>query len=103
MTKLDPDNTTATLPRRVGVREFRGNLTGFLRQARQGASFLVTSHDEIVAEIRPPSATERPPRRPGALRGKIRMAPDFDTLPPDVLDAMEDGPMENGPMDDGHG
>ena len=76
-------------PQRVGVRELRGNLTGFLRQARQGASFLVTSHDQVLAEIRPPSKAERPRRRPGALRGKIRMAPDFDTLPPEVLAAME--------------
>ena len=76
-------------PLRVGVRELRGNLTGFLRQARQGASFLVTSHDQVLAEIRPPSQAERPRRRPGALRGRIRMAPDFDTLPPEVLAAME--------------
>jgi antitoxin (DNA-binding transcriptional repressor) of toxin-antitoxin stability system len=72
-------------PRRVGVREFRGNLTGFLRQVRQGASFLITAHDEVVAELHPPSASRR---RPGTLRGRIRMAPDFDTLPADVLAAM---------------
>ncbi len=77
------------LPEKVGVREFRENMTGFLRQARQGASFLITSHDEVVAEIRPPRDSQRSPRRPGALRGKIRMAADFDTLPADVLAAME--------------
>ncbi len=75
--------------RRLGVREFRGNLTEYLRQARDGASFLVMSHDRVLAEIRPPPIAERPRRRPGALRGKIWMAPDFDTLPPEVLAAME--------------
>jgi antitoxin (DNA-binding transcriptional repressor) of toxin-antitoxin stability system len=80
----------APLPQRVGVREFRGNLTGFLRQARHGASFLITSHDQVLAEIHPPSKAEPPRRQPGALRGRIRMAPDFDTLPPDVLGAMEE-------------
>lgn len=79
----------ATPVRRVGVREFRGNLTGFLRQARQGSSFLVMSHDQVLAEVRPPPSSERPRRQPGALRGKIRMAPDFDALPADVLAAME--------------
>lgn len=78
------------LPRRVGVREFRRNMTGFLRQARHGASFLITSHDEVVAELHPPSALERSRRLPGALRGKIRMASDFDALPADVLAVMED-------------
>jgi antitoxin (DNA-binding transcriptional repressor) of toxin-antitoxin stability system len=84
-------NTNAACPvtQPVGVRELRGNLTGFLRQVRQGRSFLVTSHDEVVAELRPPPVATRPARQPGALRGRIRMAEDFDTLPPDLLAAME--------------
>lgn len=87
---VEPDEEgQAPRPVRVGVREFRGNLTGVLRQVRQGASFLITSHDRVLAELRPPPDAERPRRRPGALRGKIRMAPDFDTLPPELLGAME--------------
>ena len=88
MTEPVRDNN-ATKPKRVGVREFRGNVTAYLRQARLGASFLVMSHDPVLAEVRPPPVAERPRRRAGALRGKIRMAPDFDTLPADVLAAME--------------
>ena len=76
-------------PQRIGVREFRGNLTGFLRQVRQGRSFLITSHDQVLAEIRPPPRAERPRRMFGAMRGKIWIAPDFDTLPDDILDAIE--------------
>ncbi len=88
----EPDqDKKASPPRRVGVREFRGNMTGFLRQARGGASFLVTSHDEVLAEIHPPSNPVRLRREPGALRGQIRLAADFDLLPPDVLAAMENG------------
>jgi antitoxin (DNA-binding transcriptional repressor) of toxin-antitoxin stability system len=82
------DNKTSQ-PERVGVREFRGNLSGFLRQVRLGKSFLVMSHDQVVAEVRPPPEMQRPRRRPGALRGKIRMEPDFDVLPQDVLMTME--------------
>ena len=74
---------------RVGVRELRGNLTRYLREARQGTSILVTSHDAVIAEIHPPSARLRSPRQPGALAGQIHMADDFDTWPPDLLDAME--------------
>lgn len=83
------DRPTQPLPRRVGVREFRGNLTGFLRQVRLGTSLLITSHDEVVAELHPPGAPRAARRKPGSLRGKIRMEPDFDTLPPDVIAAME--------------
>lgn len=74
---------------RVGVRALRGNLTLYLREARQGASVLVTSRDDVIAEIRAPSPRLRALRRPGALRGQIRMAEDFDTMPEDVLAAME--------------
>jgi len=63
------------------VRELRGNLTRYLSEARQGTPILVTSHDSVIAEIRAPSAELRPARQQGALRGQIRMAADFDTLP----------------------
>ncbi len=75
---------------RVGVRELRGSLTRYLREARQGARILVTSHDAVIAEIGPPGAGLRPARQPGALAGQIVMADDFDALPDDVLAAMEE-------------
>jgi antitoxin (DNA-binding transcriptional repressor) of toxin-antitoxin stability system len=89
MVQPEQEKARAPQPERVGVREFRGNLTGYLRRVRLGGSFLITSHDQVLAELRPPPAAERPRRRPGALRGRIRMASDFDTLPPDVLAEME--------------
>ena len=85
----EPEQDNAASPARVGVREFRANITEFLRQARRGRSLLITSHGEVLAELGPPPARERPRRRPGALRGRITMAPDFDALPADVLDSME--------------
>lgn len=77
-------------PRRVGVREFRGNLTSFLKQVEDGQRFVLTSHHKVVAEIGPPSS-DVVLRKPGALRGKIKVADDFDSLPEDVLKSMEDG------------
>ncbi len=68
---------------RVGVRDLRGNLSFYLHQARQGMSFLVMSHGEAVAELRPPEPVERPRRR----RGPSRMDADFTKLPPDILAA----------------
>lgn len=67
-------------PRRVGVREFRGNLTSFLKQVEEGQRFVLTSHHKVVAEIGPPSS-DVVVRKPGALRGKIKLADDFDSLP----------------------
>ena len=75
---------------RVGVRELRSNLTRYLREARQGRAVLITSHNAVIAELHPPSLTHHPARQPGALKGQIRMADDFDILPADVLAAMEE-------------
>lgn len=76
-------------PRRVGVREFRGNLMSFLKQVEDGQRFFLTSHHKVVAEIGPPSK-DIIVRKPGALHGKIKIAEDFDTLPADVLALIED-------------
>jgi prevent-host-death family protein len=75
--------------KRIGVREFRANFSGFMRQVRQGHSIIVTSRDEVVAIIQPPPPSARPQRQPGGLRGKVSMAPDFDALPADILAHME--------------
>lgn len=81
---------TPPSPQRIGVREFRENMTSYLRQARQGSAFLVTSHGQVVAELRPPPLAERPRRQPGALKGKIVILdPNWDITPPDIIDAME--------------
>jgi prevent-host-death family protein len=86
------DRTSQLGASQLGVREFRENLTGVLRQARQGASFLITSHGEVVAELHPPASPAPVARKPGALRGRITMAADFDTLADDVLEAMLGAP-----------
>jgi antitoxin (DNA-binding transcriptional repressor) of toxin-antitoxin stability system len=76
-------------PVRVGVREPRDNLSAYMRQVQAGGLVHVTSHDKVIAGSRPPPVENRPARRLGALRGKIRMAPDFDETPADLVDAME--------------
>jgi len=41
---------------------------------------------QVVARIVPPRP--RSPRRPGYWAGRVRISPDFDTLPPDVAAAF---------------
>ncbi|TNC13549.1 prevent-host-death protein [Methylobacterium terricola] len=60
-------------PRRIGRRAFRARMEAYLGEARQGRSFAVTSHGRVIAEIHPPSIPEPPRRRPGALKGRIRL------------------------------
>ncbi|MSP02110.1 MAG: prevent-host-death protein [Acetobacteraceae bacterium] len=82
---MTDDNTAI----RVGVRELRENLSAYMRQVQGGALVHVTSHNKVIAELRPPPVEIRPRRLPGALKGKIWMAPDFDETPEDIIDAME--------------
>ncbi|MGU3361104.1 prevent-host-death protein [Methylobacterium sp. M6A4_1b] len=84
---IEDEKALPRAPRKVGVREFRGNFAGFMRQVRHGASFAVTARNEVIALVHPPQPAPR--RRPGALRGQIEMAPDFDVLSPELLAAME--------------
>jgi len=78
----------------VNFREFRKNLSGYLRQARQGEEIVVTSRGEAVARLVPPAEPERKRRQPGGLAGRIWIADDFDETPPDIIAAME-GDLES--------
>jgi antitoxin (DNA-binding transcriptional repressor) of toxin-antitoxin stability system len=86
-------------PIEVGVREFRGKLGDYLRQARKGARFVIVSRGQPVAELGAPSREELElkPRQAGLLKGKIWMADDWDEWPEGFIDAMENGPIEPEP------
>jgi antitoxin (DNA-binding transcriptional repressor) of toxin-antitoxin stability system len=81
-------SATQATPERIGVREFRANLTAILRRAKEGEAFVITSRDEVLAEIRPPAPPRRK-RQPGALKGQIHLPPDFDETPEWLIDIME--------------
>jgi len=56
---------------------------------RQGAEIVIARANRPVARL-VPFRVEQRPRRPGYLKGKVRVAADFDApLPPDVVHAFE--------------
>lgn len=73
----------------VGVRALRENLSDYLRRVQQGASFIVMSRGQVVAELRAPTGIAKAPRKPGLLKGQIVLADDFDVWPQEMLDALE--------------
>ena len=76
---------------KVGVRELRGKLGDYLRRARNGSRFLIVSRGRPIAELTAPTTTEeqKPLRKLGLLDGKIRIEPDWDQWPEDVLQSFE--------------
>lgn len=83
-------------PIRIGVRELRGKLGDYLRQARQGARFVIVSRGQPVAELAAPSQAggALKPRQAGLLKGQIWVADDFDQWPEGFVEAMENNPID---------
>ncbi len=73
----------------VNVYAAKTQLSRLLEQVERGEEVVITRHGKPVAKLVPIEA-RRTPRKLGALRGKIRIAKDFDaSLPDDLLDAFE--------------
>jgi prevent-host-death family protein len=71
---------------RVSIYDARSRLSRLIDLAEKGDSVVITRHGRSVARIVP---AIRVPRRLGSLRGKIRVAEDFDApLPDDLLSSF---------------
>ena len=66
-------------PLRSDVERYLGRPSHAAKPARVGGELLDPGRDGV--------------RRPGTLRGRIRMAPDFDVLPDEILSSIENGPI----------
>ena len=65
----------------VSIHEAKTHFSRLVARAEQGEEIVVRRGPVPVAKIvayQPPTT----PRRPGALRGQITIAPDFDEVPP---------------------
>jgi len=75
---------------RVSIYEAKTRLSHLVDRALQGDQVVITRHGRPVARL-VAAARPRAPRRLGALRGKIRVAADFDAPLPDELLALFEG------------
>jgi prevent-host-death family protein len=75
----------------VNVYAAKTQLSRLLDRATRGEEVVITRHGKPVARLVPVDR-RRAPRKLGALRGKIRVAADFDApLPQEVLALFEGG------------
>ena len=73
----------------VNVYAAKTQLSRLLARVEHGEEVVITRHGKPVAKL-VPIAKRQAPRKLGALRGRIRIAKDFDApLPDDLLDAFE--------------
>ena len=75
----------------TNISEAKAHLSALIEKVRAGQEVIIGKAGKPVAKLVPYERTEKP-RRPGVLRGKIRIAEDFDELPKDIAEAfgMED-------------
>ena len=69
------------------ITEAKAQLSALIERVAKGETIVIGRAGRPVARLVPYVATPGP-REPGALRGKIRIAPDFDRLPDDVAAAF---------------
>ena len=69
----------------VGVYAAKNHLSRLLDRAARGEEVVITRNGKPIARL-VPVERRRPPRKLGALRGKVRVAADFDApLPKKIL------------------
>ncbi len=74
---------------RISVRDLREHMSDHIRHVSSGGSVLVTSRGRAVARLVPVDPAQPIERPFGFMKGRIRMAPDFDETPADILDAID--------------
>jgi prevent-host-death family protein len=74
--------------RTVNIHEAKTHLSRLVEQVEGGDEVVIARAGRPVARLVPYTTRTRP-RTPGAWRGQVRLAPDFDQTPESVLDAFE--------------
>jgi len=75
--------------RQINIHEAKTHLSQLVEDAARGEEIVIAKAGKPVARLLGLAATPAP-RRPGLLKGKIRIGDDFDApLPEDVLAAFE--------------
>ena len=75
--------------RQVNIHEAKTNLSRLVDEVAGGDEIVIARAGKPVARLVPIESSKEP-RLPGLLKGKIRIAEDFDApLPEDILDDFE--------------
>lgn len=84
--------TEKHLMRQVNVHEAKTRLSRLLEQVEQGEEIVIARNGKPVAVLSRFVSESPGPRLPGSLKGRIRIAEDFDA-PDSVTDACLNGPV----------
>ena len=71
----------------TNISEAKAQLSALIEKVMAGQEVIIGKAGKPVAKLVRYERSEEP-RRPGALRGKIKIADDFDALPEDIAEAF---------------
>lgn len=71
----------------VNVHEAKTHLSRLLERVSRGEEIVIAKAGKPVAKLVPYREPQEP-RSPGAWQGRVRIAPDFDELPPEIAAAF---------------
>jgi prevent-host-death family protein len=72
----------------INVHQAKTHLSRLIDRAAAGEEIVIGKAGKPMARL-VPYREQRSPRRPGALRGRVRVAEDFDETPAALIDAFE--------------
>lgn len=81
------------MSRFANIHEAKSQLSKLIEAALSGEDVVIQKAGKPAVRLVPvaPAGT---PRRPGAWKGKVRMAPDFDETPEELVDLYYGGEFE---------
>ena len=71
----------------TNISEAKAQLSALIEKVLSGQEVIIGKAGKPVAKIVPYNRSEEK-RTPGALKGKIKIAPDFKEMPDDIADAF---------------
>jgi prevent-host-death family protein len=78
----------------IDIRDAQTQLARLLKRVAAGEEIVIAKDGKPVARLVAYKEAEPPIRRPGSLKGKIWISPDFDKVDKEIEALFYDGPIE---------
>lgn len=78
----------------TNIHEAKTHLSRLVERAAAGEEIVIGKAGKPVAKLVPYVSKERPVRKPGSLKGKIWISPDFDLIDPEIERMFTEGSLE---------
>jgi prevent-host-death family protein len=73
----------------VNIHEAKTHFSRLVERAERGEEIVIGRAGKPVAKLVPYRGEPSFPRTPGAWRGRVTIAPDFDELPAELMEAFK--------------